>query len=111
MTEYRLTQTAVVVRTMDDACIPDDPANADRVKYAAWRTSGGVPDPYVKPQVEVDGEARRASFDADATRADLLTRLRSATPAQINSYVDNNVANLAEARALFKKILLVLAAV
>lgn len=51
---------------------------------------------------------RKEAIDTDTTRLDLLTRLRNATPAQISAYVDNNVTDLASARALFKKILLVL---
>lgn len=53
--------------------------------------------------------ARLAAIRADATRQDLINRLNSATPVQINTYVDNNMNNLAEARALVKKILLVIA--
>jgi len=57
----------------------------------------------------IDAASREGQFDSNAERTDLLNRLRTATPAQINSYVDANVTNIAEARALFKKILLVLA--
>lgn len=54
-------------------------------------------------------ELRKNSFDVDPTRADLLTRLKTATPQQIKAYVDANVANIDDARALLKRILLVLA--
>ena len=108
---YRLTKTDIVIREADGASIPNDPRNRDREAFVEWVAAGNVPAPYVRPAEEIAAEQRRASFDADATRADLLTRLRAATPAQISTYVDNNVANLAEARALFKKILLVLAQV
>lgn len=111
MTSYRLTDTGTVVRTADNAFIPIDPNNGDRQKYEAWLAAGNVPDPYVRPQAEIDVEIRRTAFDADVTRADLLARLRAATPAQISAYVDNQVTDLASARALFKKILLVLVAV
>lgn len=111
MSVYRLTAADAVIRIDDGACIPDDPNNRDRAEYEAWLSSGGVPDPYVRPPAETVREERQAAFDADATRADLLERLRNATPAQINTYVDSNVTNLADARALFKRILLVLAQV
>lgn len=52
---------------------------------------------------------RRAAFMADANRVDLINRLRTATAAQIGTYVDNNTANIAEIRALLKKIILVIA--
>lgn len=49
MAEYRLTHTDVVIRTADDAHIPNDPDNRDRVAYNKWLADGGVPDPYVPP--------------------------------------------------------------
>lgn len=54
-------------------------------------------------------QARRDALRADALRADLIAKLNAATPASINTFVDNNVANLADARLMFKKILLILA--
>jgi hypothetical protein len=50
MAEYQLTATdATVVRTADQAYIPNDPANRDWQEYQAWLAAGGVPDPYVPP--------------------------------------------------------------
>lgn len=109
MALYRLSENAIVIRTSDGANIPNSPDNLDRIEYEAWLAAGGVPDPYAKSQTEIDSELRWISLNADATRADLLVRLRTATPAQINAYVDSNVTNLAEARTLLKKVLLVLA--
>lgn len=59
-----------------------------------------------EPQVEAD---RVAAYQVDASRGDLLTRLKSATPAQIDSYVESNVTTLPQARTLFKAILKVIA--
>ena len=50
MSEYQLTATDVVIRTADEAWIPNDPANRDRVEYDKWLAAGGVPDPYVEPE-------------------------------------------------------------
>jgi hypothetical protein len=41
--EYQLQQFGVI-RIADRACIPNDPANMDWVKYQEWLTAGGVPD-------------------------------------------------------------------
>jgi hypothetical protein len=45
MADYQLTQSDIVIRTADQAFIPNDPANRDRVEYEAWLADGGVPDP------------------------------------------------------------------
>jgi len=107
MAKYQLTATTIILRD-DGMNIPPDPANRDYAEYLAWVNAGGVPAPYVEPPEQIAARQRRTAFDADATRADLLTRLRTATPAQINSYVDANVTNLTDARTLFKRILLTL---
>jgi hypothetical protein len=49
MAEYQLTATDSVIRTEDQAYIPNDPANRDRAEYDKWLADGGVPDPYVPP--------------------------------------------------------------
>jgi cell division protein FtsN len=49
MAEYQLTETDTVLRTADEAWIPNDPSNRDRVEYEQWLADGGVPDPYVPP--------------------------------------------------------------
>jgi hypothetical protein len=50
MADYQLTATeSSVIRTADQACIPNDPANRDWALYQQWLEDGGVPDPYVAP--------------------------------------------------------------
>jgi hypothetical protein len=50
MAEYQLTASTSVIRTEDNACIPNDPANRDWVEYQAWLDEGNEPDPYVPPE-------------------------------------------------------------
>lgn len=56
MAEYQLTATDSVIRTADNAYIPNDPANRDYAEYQQWVADGGVPDPYKKPQPSIDPE-------------------------------------------------------
>lgn len=52
MADYQLTSTEMVIRTADNAHIPDDPTNHDRQDYEQWLANGGVPDPYEPPEGE-----------------------------------------------------------
>ena len=54
---------------------------------------------------------RDAAFREDAARADMLARLKTATPAQIDTYIEANVTNLAQARNFLKALTKVLALV
>jgi hypothetical protein len=54
-------------------------------------------------------ELRDAQLKALADVQDLANRLKTATPAQIDTWVDGNVNNVAQARTLFKAILKLLA--
>ncbi|KYK50041.1 hypothetical protein A1D31_22275 [Bradyrhizobium liaoningense] len=49
MAEYRLTETVLVIRTVDGAFIPPDEGNADWQAYQQWLADGGVPDPVSAP--------------------------------------------------------------
>lgn len=66
------------------------------------------PDPVPTP-AEVAAEARAVSFVADATRADLLVRLQTATPAQIDAWLLANVTTLVQARVVLGSIIKILA--
>ena len=47
MADYQLTDTDMVIRTRDRACIPNDPRNRDRQEYDQWIAAGGRHDPVV----------------------------------------------------------------
>jgi hypothetical protein len=87
MSEYRLTETdATVIRTSDEAYIPNDPANADWVEYQAWLDAGGVPDPYVPPsQPEpepIPGDVANQRLDTGVNAAVDTYDLFTPVPAQ-----------------------------
>lgn len=67
---YQLTSGTSVVRS-DGVCIPDDPANRDRIAYDAWVAAGHTPDPSVPPAAQpsiIPG----ADFIARVTDAEYL---------------------------------------
>jgi len=66
--------------------------------------------PYTQTPAYIAEEARLASYDQDAGQLDLLNRLRTATPAQIDTWLTNNVTNLAQARAVLGHIIKLLVA-
>lgn len=49
MADYRLIANDIVIRTSDNAHIPSDPANRDRLTYEKWLANGNVPDPFIPP--------------------------------------------------------------
>lgn len=54
-------------------------------------------------------DARAQTFRAEPDRIDLLDRLQTATPAQIGTWIDNNVTSIATARTVLKAIIKVIA--
>lgn len=62
------------------------------------------PDPALTP-----AQQRFANFMADPDRADLVNRLTTATPAQIDAFIEAQVTSLATAKPVFKAILKLLA--
>lgn len=54
---------------------------------------------------------RKATFKSDANYQTMLAQLKQATPAQVQTYITNNVTDLASARAMLVKFALVLALV
>jgi hypothetical protein len=51
MSEYALTADPhIILRTADQAYIPDDPANMDYQAYLEWCEAGNKPESYIPPQ-------------------------------------------------------------
>lgn len=54
-------------------------------------------------------KARKESLSSDASYLDLLTRARTATPQQIDTWLTANMTNLAQARAVVGALIKVIA--
>jgi hypothetical protein len=96
--------TAIIAITKEAAAVllsPSDPQWADAVAKATA---------YVPPPAD-PVQLRDAEFRLDTERQELLTKLTSATPAQIKAYVDAQVTSLASAKVLLAKMLLVMATI
>lgn len=63
------------------------------------------------PMVEPINAARMEAFTADPDRIDMIHRLKTATPGQIDAYIEANLTNLAQARSFLKKLTKVLATI
>lgn len=98
---------------------PATDQNPNAVRYqvgALWVDS----DAGVQPtQADIDAiyapgiaaQTRKDAFKADANYQTMLAQLKQATPAQVATYITNNVTDLASARAMLVKLALVLALV
>ncbi len=88
--------------------VPDDMANPDRQKLAAWEQAGGVIAPYVAPPPTAD-DIRLAAIKADPAYIDLFNRARAATAAEIDAWFAANVTTLAQARGVLSAVVKLLA--
>jgi hypothetical protein len=66
---YKLTNSTAILRTIDGASIPNDPANTDYAQYLLWLAAGNIPDPadliaVVIPTVISMAQARLTLLDA-----------------------------------------------
>lgn len=106
MAEYRMAAESGFIRASDGACIPPDPNNRDYAGVLKWLAAGNAPDPYdvAIQQAAAAETARVAGFKADSSQADLIQRLRTAPSDQIDTWLANNVTNLAQARTVLGAI-------
>lgn len=66
--------------------------------------AGGVIAPYVAPPKSAE-QLRIGAFKADPTRANLITLIQGSTPAQIDTWLTNNVTTLAQARNVLGQLI------
>ena len=104
MSLYQLTPGGVL-RTTDGANIPPDANNKDWRDFLAWKDAGGMPDPIDPAYASQAAELASKQADRAAARADaLVTALASKTPAQIDTYIVNNVTDLASAKTVLRAL-------
>lgn len=107
-----------VVRLSDNADIPESLDNRDWQEFLLWQAEGNTPDPAETPEEtaareaqELEGteqEVLRNSLKIDA----VFDSLKRATPAQINTFVNNQFATFtAQQRAVMKMLIQVAALV
>lgn len=86
------TRDGSILATIDKVAmlLPDDPENSERRMLADWEKAGGVIASFVEPP-PTDAELRAQTFQQDAERASLMDRLHTATPDQLDGYVDNQI--------------------
>jgi hypothetical protein len=75
MSDYQLTASDTIIRVVDHASIPNDPANRDRAAYDVWLAAGGVPGPYVAPSAPPSPTPLEKLTAAGLSVADLKTLL------------------------------------
>src|SRR5690606_190490 len=75
---YRLTDTDDIIRTVDNAVIPNDPRNRDRRAYEEWLAAGGVPEPHVVPPEPVPAVVSAAQGRLALLNAGLLATVQAA---------------------------------
>ena len=59
---YKLTNNTSIIRTTDNAFIPNDPANTDYAQYLDWLFEGNISEPADIPPVPTYQELRAAAY-------------------------------------------------
>jgi hypothetical protein len=98
-----MTQKTVV--GPDGSVITRDMTSAEQAQYDADQQASAA-----EATAANNEQSRLASFVADPSQTDLRQRLRTATPAQIDSWLGTNVTTLAQARTVLGAIIKVIVA-
>ena len=64
---YKLTESDTIIRLIDSAYIPADPANTDYAAYLAWLAEGNTPEPADQPDPKDAIKAQIAAIEATIT--------------------------------------------
>lgn len=107
-----------VIRLADNAHIPEDLANTSWQEFLTWLAEGNTPDPAETPEETTARESQELEHAEQESLRDNLKMdavfdsLKRATPAQINTFVNNQFpAFTAQQRAVMKMLIQVAALV
>jgi len=95
---YKLTKWTEILKTATGEKIPRDLNNSDYRAYLQWLELGNTPDP-ADPPTAAELQLIQDGIDAAAARMHTkLNALKAMTPAQVQTWVTNNVTNLTQAQ-------------
>jgi len=113
MNYVKIENGKVINRAVFDSALPQNWPDAEKwhlndEAQIGWAYDGTVFIPPIEPP-PLPAYVRNQVFTQNVDYQDLLNNINSATPAQIKTYVTNNVTNLTDAKILLGKILLMIA--
>lgn len=109
--------TFVVYATQPSFPATDQNPNCIRYQVGNLWVDTDNPTPPVQADIDaiyapgIAAQARNSAFKTDANYQALLAQLKAATPAQVSTYITQNVTDLPSARAMLIKMALILALV
>lgn len=93
---YQLTQSGLVIRLSDGACIPRDIYNNDFCAFVAWESAGNTPLPYELPKPNLKSELISQLLALDTKRIRPMAEGDLDFLAKLNEQAKNLRAKLLE---------------
>jgi hypothetical protein len=87
-----------MVNGVEVTCTPEEEAEI----LARWAAADAART--ASDAADAERAARKVALDAESVSDQFIDQLRGATPAQIKTFVQNNVTDLASARALLGRL-------